>query len=511
MNNKIKYIIPAVLFAIVLATGCKKSAFDINRNPNSPTDSTIAYKTILPAALNNTAVVVGNSWGWLQNWMGYWARSGSFAPNATEESYAITTSFQTGIWSGLYDNAFDYQTVINGAKKDGGVFYEGIARTMKAHNFQILVDVYNNVPYFEALRGNQSPTPKYDNGFVVYQDLFRQLDTAQRLIASTNFSAGVHKNAKTDDIMFKGDTLKWRRFINTLKLRMIVHLSGYTPFNPAPEIARINAVPGGYLGAGESAEVNPGYTDDKPNPFYNSFIRNIAGNVTGNNNFFRANQYAIGYYGYNGDPRRARFYTAVSGAYVGVPYGAPPITANSTGNLSGIGVALGGSNKANQWILTSTESLFLQAEARQKLLIPGSASATLNNAIQESFTYTGAGSAAGYIGGNAGYPDVDYNTNSSQAGLGGGLYAIISQKWFALNGYAPFEVWTDWRRTKIRYGSDPLVGYTQGPPISISPSNNSTVIPRRLLYPQTEYNFNASNVGGQGAINQFSSKIFWDN
>ncbi len=523
-KNKILYL-PILLIVIFASTSCKKDVFNINKNPNVPTDSTIAFQTILPAALNNTANAVGLNWGWLQNWMGFWARSGSFAPNATEESYNVTSGFQNGIWSSLYDNSYDYQIIQNLANKSGAKFYEGIARIMKAHNFQILVDVYNNVPYFDALKGNANPTPKYDNGFDIYKDLFKQIDTAQALIAAADLASSVHKDAKTDDIVFFGDKLKWRKFGNTLKLRLMTHLSGVTGFNFATEAAKIAAEGAGYLGAGETAEANPGYKSDKPNAFWSTFIKDQAGTATGNNNFFRANSYAIGYYGYNGDPRRELFYTSVSGAYVGVAYGAAPVTANGTSKLSGIDSALGRGETAAQWILTSTESLFLQAEAQQRGWISGSAPVTYKNAVTESFIWCnlptapdkdsairkGIKEANSYLAGNATYPDVDFSVSSSFPGLGGGLYAILSQKWFALNGVAPFELWTDFRRTKMKYGSDPLVGFSQGPPISISPSNSSTVIPRRLVYPQSEYNYNATNVGAQGAINAFTNKVFWDN
>ena len=88
------------------------------------------------------------------------------------------------------------------------------------------------------------------------------------------------------------------------------------------------------------------------------------------------------------------------------------------------------------------------------------------------------------------------------------MFTILTQKWFALNAIASFEVWTDYRRTDYVLGR--AVGYTPGPPISVDPGNTSTTIPRRLLYPQNEYNYNAANVGAEGTINVFTSKIFWD-
>jgi len=100
------------VFALVLGLfSCKKESFNINQNPNEATDSTIAYNVILPAAQNSSARIVARNWGWLQNYLGYWARSGTYAPNTEEETYNITTNFQAGIWSGMYDNLYDYQTM----------------------------------------------------------------------------------------------------------------------------------------------------------------------------------------------------------------------------------------------------------------------------------------------------------------------------------------------------------------------------------------------------------------
>jgi hypothetical protein len=516
MKNKFLIVSYLVLILMATITSCKKDAFNINENPNTPTDATISYNVILPGALSQTGRIMANSWGWLQNWMGFWARSGTYAPNSIEESYQITTGFQAGLWTGLYDNLFDYQAVINGAKKEGAPFYEGIGRIMKAHNYQILVDLYGNVPYFNALKGNGNTTPSYDKGLVIYSDLFRQLDTAQALIASADPSIGLDASVTTNDIMFKGNQVLWQKFANTLKLRMLVHMKNVTAFPFAAEVAKIATNGNGYLTTGQNAEVNPGYTTVKQNPFFDSYVRDNTGAATANSVYYKANDYAIRYYGYNGDPRRARFYTPVGTAFRGVAYGLPPITANAAATLSGIGPALTKTNVAPQTILSSVESMFLQAEAINRTMLPGgpaAAQAMYRNAVTESFLSTGltAAAAAAYFTANATYPDVDYTVSSTQAGQGNGLYAILSQKWFALNGISPLEVWTDYRRTNIVYGSDPVVGFDPGPAISVSPSNTSTIIPVRLLYPQNEYNYNSANVAAEGTINQFTSKIFWDN
>jgi hypothetical protein len=155
--------------------------------------------------------------------------------------------------------------------------------------------------------------------------------------------------------------------------------------------------------------------------------------------------------------------------------------------------------------------MFLQAEAIERgIITSGSAEETLKEAVRESFTFLGLtdDDANTYMANNATYPDVDYNGVSQGPGLPeGGIYTILSQKWFALNGIAPYEIWTDYRRTDIVYGEGS--GYDPGPSISILTGAEST-IPVRLFYPQSEYSFNEANVQAEGTIDVFTSRIFWD-
>jgi hypothetical protein len=79
------------------------------------------------------------------------------------------------------------------------------------------------------------------------------------------------------------------------------------------------------------------------------------------------------------------------------------------------------------------------------------------------------------------------------------INVIAWQKYFALNGIQANETWTDYRR----------LGVVQ-PPLSLAPERGGNPIPRRLLYPSSEYNYNSDNVNALGTINQFTTKIFWD-
>jgi hypothetical protein len=504
------------LFVMAIA-GCSKTKFDINSNPDDVTDGSVTPSVLLPGALQATSTSIASEWWFISWWMGHGARSGSYQSFNEEETYSFTNDFHSTIWTGLYSNANNYQLMINKASAAGAGTYEAIGRIMKSHNFQILVDVYGNVPYTEAFKGTAVPTPKYDKAIDIYKGIFDDLDAA---IALLNDDAANDPAKNPDiaatDLVFKGSRTLWKKFANTLRLRMLVHLHNgiETPsvapgIDVAAQVAKIT--PDGFLGAGESAHLNPGFSGTKPSPYFRVFNTNESGTAS-QRDWARASEYAVEYYKYNGDPRINRFYVSPNGTTAGqkgIPFGTPsgasaPI-GSSLSTVRGPGLSPDGA-ASRAWILTSVESLFLQAEARERGILTTGASAEdlLTAAVRESFVWLGLTSANAdtYLGNNGGYPDVDYTAT------GGGLFTILSQKWFALNSIAPYEVWTDYRRTEVVYGE--AVGYTAGPTLSVDPNNTKTSIPVRLFYPQNEYNYNAANVAAEGTVNVFTGKIFWD-
>lgn len=142
----------------------------------------------------------------------------------------------------------------------------------------------------------------------------------------------------------------------------------------------------------------------------------------------------------------------------------PNNVGNKLSSVYGTGLIPNGAT-TDAWILTSVESMFLQAEAVYRGLIPGDSETALGDAVRESFTWLGLtdAQADAYITGNAGYADVDINAAAlSPTQAAGGMYTILSQKWFALNSIATLEVWTDYRRSDIAYGA--VVDFDPGPP-----------------------------------------------
>lgn len=62
------------------------------------------------------------------------------------------------------------------------------------------------------------PQPKYDDANTIYKDLITKLTTASNALNASNGSYG------SADLVFGGDASKWKKFANTLRLRMAINL-----------------------------------------------------------------------------------------------------------------------------------------------------------------------------------------------------------------------------------------------------------------------------------------------
>jgi hypothetical protein len=488
-----KYIYPILTVALLSVTSCKKEFFDINQNPNAPTDQSVTPQVILPRALHITGSRIGTSFDYAAFWTGYWSRSGTYGQSIEIESYNITTTFNSSQFTGWYDILNDENIMEKKAATAGLPFYQAAAKTLKAVGFMYLVDQYNNVPYSKAFDLQSNILPAYDKGDAIYADLFVQLDAAAKIFKGITVAPDVA--TQNADIMFKGDYVKWRQFINTWRLKLLIHESQVvSAATVSAVIAQINADGAGYIGAGQSAKVNPGYsaTDTQQNPYYNAYKSTALG-VTDQYN--RANNYILGKMQAAGDLRYQRVFSAaitpLSGnTYKGSNFGevvpnSDPYRAANQSDVAGPGLAA--SPSQSQPVLTSVESLFLQAEAQQRGWITGSAETTYLAAITESYNYLGATGLANYLAS----PGVAFN---------GTLNQIVYQKYLSLIGLDNFEAYVDYRR----------LGVPTDLPLSLNANRLSNVIPLRLQYPQTEYQYNAANVSAQGAINPQTSAIFWD-
>jgi len=304
---------------------------------------------------------------------------------------------------------------------------------LKVYQFQNLVDCWGDVPYTEAFKTNEGILkPKFDKQQAIYEDLILKLDAAIKLIQSA--PSGTNAVPASSDVMFQGNMTLWAKFANTIKLRMLVHQSGMTGRDTYIKSALATTSTVGFLGAGESALVNPGYTEsnDKMNPFYNRYYSAAGTQNADGVTYHNAGKDAVDFMLVAGDPRIGRFFNPYAGnSFAGNYLGqaAPPLTAANTSKLGYLkgekGYMIGTFDKSAP-LLTDFESLFVQAEATERGYITGSTGKALyNSAIAQSFVYMGlsASTASAFTAGDK--ATVNYDLASNKITL------ILQQKWIA--------------------------------------------------------------------------------
>jgi hypothetical protein len=355
--------------------------------------------------------------------------------------------------------------------------------------------MFNNVAYTQAFQGTSVIQPKYDSALSVYNSIVTQLDSGIVLMQNPLATA-----AASSDIMFGGNTTSWIQFANTLKLRILMRqsqVSSQASFIQS-ELAKIVANRAGFLTA--DAAVNPGYANNtgQQNPVWGFFVGlNGLPTTGGYADYYRAAKYSISWLSSNNDPRLTYIYShdgTSDTTYSGCVLGA---TNNPGGNsTSSIGPGILKSVSQSAIVISAAESYFLQAEAAYRGWIGTAASADslVNQGIQASFTYLGAGDATAYTSQANTATNYSACTTAAQQ-----LACIIRQKWIAMNGITPFEAWSDYRR----------LGLPSDIPLSISSYVTTPAIPTRVIYPTVEYQYNKTNVALQGSVTAYS-KVFWN-
>lgn len=487
-----------MLLLVLLLASCERDYLDVNDDPNNPT--TVTPDLILPVAQKYSSVIQEGTGA--QNLLGNlfmynWSQSDGFAWYPDEFKYLVTSTFYDDIFDYQYSNALKQYNALNDLEGAEYGYYHAISKIMISYHFQILVDTYGDVPYFEALLRGENPTPAYDDAETIYTDLITQLTNAIGMINDTEANESIAPVAPgVDDTMFGGDMEMWKTFANTVKLRILVRqsdMSGKLDYIKS-EFAVIASEGSGFMT--DNTEVQLGYLNEdlKMNPKWTRFGQDPLGNNTLSNDATCATDFILVLLQATFDPRLDFIYEKPDTGHLGVPqglldYDIPVVDQFAPDKVSNIGPGILKEATQGAVIYTAAECYFNQAEAAMKGLMTGDAKTLYESGIAASFDYLGAPDAANYYNRNSNLIGWDASANKMEA--------IITQKWIAANGIDAIQSWYDYSRT----------GYPSNLPISLLATTADR--PVRLFYPTSEITSNGNNLPAQQ--DAFTSKIFWAN
>ncbi|HYR10789.1 MAG TPA: SusD/RagB family nutrient-binding outer membrane lipoprotein, partial [Longimicrobium sp.] len=370
--NDLRILCRAALLAALAAgaSACEDGLTELNQNPNQPEVAAAEY-----LFTNAVEAAVGRATGDGLNMdlTGLFVQHYAESRFSEQDRYEISDANSQTHWTAFYSGPLqDFSEVVEKGRAEGRPNVQAMGMIMRAWTFQVVTDLWGDVGYTEALRIREPGAGNvvaYDPQQVVYAGMQQELRDAAALLTATGARMGAA------DILYQGNPEKWRRFANSLRLRMAMRLSDAAPTASAAEFA--DALADGVFTSNADNAVLwylANGTNGHPIYEYESIPRiDHAISSTMVDSLKSLN-----------DPR-LRFYAkpTSAGTYRGE---APGDTRDQPLNqISRIGEWFARAD-APSYVMTYAEVLFLQAEAAQRGWIPGDPAALYQAAIRAHLT-----------------------------------------------------------------------------------------------------------------------------
>ena len=537
---KTKYIkLLTVVMVLILGLGSCTDFDELNRDPNKSTnmDPDLLISTVqwFPSSdwqrVHRLFIYPG---GFMNQWAGEWA-----TVNYGGEGRKNTGYFEY-LWSTSYPEVIkNVVDVVERTKDDPEkINANAIGRILKVQNFMRLTDYYGDIPYSEAGMGYYTGNlkPKYDKQEDIYADFLKELKEAEAQLDPS-------KPAPKYDLYYKGDIAKWKKYANSLRLRVAMRLVKVDPV-----LAQAEAKDAIQLGVFTSNNDicyiqhekinNGGGGVGQGNAVSNLLNRSSISPVTGSSFYFTSDfikpmeqmndpriRYIAG--AYLNDINKTDITDQVlaqRGSFAAMCCAAQnfsyetnneyPNAASSLDIVDASGetvtldmayTRLRPSNAIDAYDapyihMSYAEIAFLQAEVETRWGSPANAATFYADGLRaavEQWTLFGIS-----VDGNR----VDaFSNNPLRTGESTALYDINMQLWI-LHFLDPLESWANWRRS----GYPEVTFYNRNP--SVNTTNGQT--PRRIQYPLEEQKKNAANlqeaVDRLGGSDDWTGRVWWD-
>lgn len=479
----------ALTIATILSfTGCDKGFEKINTDPINIINSS-PDKLLSPALVNVLTLNMTRNRS-LNNELMQVTVQQSEDENAVFR-YDFRPNLADAPWNAWYSELTNIRDIYEVASMPEYLndSYKGISLVLEAWVFSLLTDTYGDVPFTEANKGKINLVePAFDSQKDIYLSLLDKLEAANTLLSGNTPIVG------TSDPVYRGDLRLWRKFCNSLRLRLLLRISHKAEVSTAV-IAKIKEIavdnPAKYpifTANSESATLKWNGTTITTDPFTNPYVtayREADFPIPAMCNFFmlRLSEWL--------DPRLdiSAKYGAGSRNRLGISAGSSGFVGVESGYRIGEGeqkqayfYSYGASQFSLQKnplagiIMTYAEVQFILAEAAAKGWISGSAETHYYNGIANSINYwvpnfTTNISSTEFIN-YVTHPGIKWNeTLPLDAPTGDSkMERIHIQKYYGLF-LTDFQQWFEHRRT-----GHPILPKGEG-------LKNDKKMPARLNYP----------------------------
>lgn len=461
----IKYLIGIGFCISLLAPSCTKDFSAMNTDPN--TSEKVLAENLLARALVQTVSSNMNRSRTITNEL-MQVTVNTLVETDRIFRYDIRRNIAEAPWNGWYTQLTNFKDVYkfaqeNTVDENNTKAYMAISLICQAWVHSIITDTYGDTPYSESNRARDGIyAPKFDLQEDIYADMFAKLEEANNILK------GVTKNVSSvSDPVYKGNVSLWRKFGNSLYLRLLLRVSGKAEV-AANAVAKIKEIvdvnPANYpiINTNEESAILR-WTGLTP---FNSPFANMQDSDW---RYPKACSYFVDKLDLSADPCISRWITEFNGLYEGIPsgytYGETP-TAKSNIVYLRTEPLLGN-------MLNYAEVQLILAEAAAKGWVTSKNAKTCYDAGATARITLWGRSVGNYLNGTM----VAWNESAT---LEAKMEKIHWQKYLALF-YTDMQAWVEYRRT-----GHPVLPKGAG-------LRNDGIMPTRLFYPISIQAANATN------------------
>lgn len=386
---------------------------------------------------------------------------------------------------------------------------------------QKIVDLHGDIPWSEAgkLSANggdyANSLPKYDNPDAIYTKMLDDLKAFADELNTITVKSAIQTGLKTQDIVNKGDLALWKKYCNSLRLRILTRVSDVPSLQAraATEMASILSNAASYpviVANTENIQINVhDLNTDINSKGFRSGLEDWDGNIAG--------KAMIDHMKTNSDPRlRAIFEPGANAS--GVYNGLDPLATSSAQTALIAGGTMSIYNRStlsrNQFfpgvLINAAEVSFLISEAYLKAGNDAAAKTAYNEGISKSVKYyyllrtLSNDNTAGALTPTSdaeieiyqAMPQVNWDLAATTADK---LKLLATQKWIHFSVVQPLESWAEIRRLDA-----PTFSF------EIDNANAQKQPPYRWLYAGSEQTYNTTNYETVKSRDNLTTKIFWD-
>ena len=216
-----KTITPIVFVLALIFSGCAEDQLNINQDPNNPID--VPIQMMMPSIMANLTDIYT---GQLNHYISMIVQhiEGRGRCGAINQYTGLRpVSFNT-IWSNFYTRILNETRLgIHKSEKNNYNHHKAILLINEAFTLMSLTDVFDEIPYTEAVNGVANENPIYDSQTKIYEIIFDNLSVALNLLENEAGDLFI----ESEDLFFQGDILKWQKVIHGIRARAFLRLKLY--------------------------------------------------------------------------------------------------------------------------------------------------------------------------------------------------------------------------------------------------------------------------------------------